>query len=127
MEAEMAERERFLALTDQQKRSLVIDRNFLNVSPITSRSEYESKLTKEQQERLLIIEKRQAFYNNNNQAASTSQAIKAAELVPPEIRIISRCWQCAIDMSTQTPFEYLDYKFCSTKCLSAHRQKNKKP
>lgn len=120
----MAERERFLALTDQEKRRLVIDRNFLNVSPVaTTSKEYESKLTKEQRERLEIIEKRQAFYNQSAPRTSNPEPTKAAL---PDIKIISRCWQCAVDLSTQTPFEYLDYKFCSSKCLSAHRQKNKK-
>lgn len=118
----MAERERFLALSDQEKRRLVINRNFLNVSPVAATSkEYESKLSKEQRERLEIIEKRQAFYNQSAPSASTEPA-KAL----PDIKIISRCWQCAVDLSTQTPFEYLDYKFCSSKCLSAHRQKGKK-
>lgn len=128
IEIEMAERERFLALSDQEKRRLVIDRNFLNVSPVASTSkEYESKLSKEQRERLEIIEKRQAFYNQQSApSTSTEPATNKAAKALPDIKIISRCWQCAVDMSTQTPFEYLDYKFCSSKCLSAHRQKSKK-
>lgn len=43
----------------------------------------------------------------------------------PAIKIISRCWYCAKDMSTHVPFEYFDYKFCSTKCLTSHRQNQK--
>lgn len=41
---------------------------------------------------------------------------------PVGIKVISRCWYCAKDMSTHVPFEYFDYKFCSTKCLNSHRQ-----
>jgi len=78
---EAAEKQRFLSLTDQEKKRLIIDRNMLNVMPINQ------------------------------------------EQKKVDIKIISRCWTCAADMSTSVPFEYFDYKFCSTKCLKTHREK----
>lgn len=80
-EAEENEKKLFLSLTDQQKRMLIVDRNFLNLVPLGDQQ--------------------------------------------PAIKVISRCWYCAQDMSTNVPFEYFDYKFCSTKCLNSHRQNQK--
>ncbi|KAH9513359.1 Ankyrin repeat and zinc finger domain-containing protein 1 [Bulinus truncatus] len=37
--------------------------------------------------------------------------------------VLSRCWQCGIDITGKVPFEYADFKFCSTKCLREHRNK----
>ncbi|CAF0932133.1 unnamed protein product [Brachionus calyciflorus] len=89
-EIEDNERKLFLSLSDQEKRMLVVDRNFLNLMP----------------------------KNDNDQLDSLTQA----KYSPQKIRIISRCWYCGIDMSSSVPFEYFDYKFCSTKCLKSHRQ-----
>ncbi|KAJ8313538.1 hypothetical protein KUTeg_008099 [Tegillarca granosa] len=36
--------------------------------------------------------------------------------------VLSRCFQCASDMTGKTPFEYYEYKFCSSKCLQQHRK-----
>ena len=93
-DAEAAERQRFLSLTDQEKRRLIIDRNFLNVVPL----------------------------NSNDETNTDKSKVKFS---PKEIKIISRCWTCAADMSTSVPFEYFDYKFCSTKCLKIHRENQK--
>ncbi|XP_072749414.1 tRNA endonuclease ANKZF1 [Anoplolepis gracilipes] len=39
--------------------------------------------------------------------------------------VISRCFQCAIDMTNKTPFEYNANRFCSMPCLKEHRLHNK--
>lgn len=39
--------------------------------------------------------------------------------------VISRCFQCAVDMSGQVPFEYNSNRFCSMPCLKEHRLHNK--
>ncbi|XP_013399111.1 ankyrin repeat and zinc finger domain-containing protein 1-like isoform X2 [Lingula anatina] len=36
--------------------------------------------------------------------------------------VLSRCWQCGGDLTGKVPFEYSDYKFCTTKCLRQHRE-----
>ncbi|XP_014667024.1 PREDICTED: ankyrin repeat and zinc finger domain-containing protein 1-like [Priapulus caudatus] len=38
------------------------------------------------------------------------------------IPVLARCFQCGTDMTGQTPFEYMDFKFCSTTCLREHRK-----
>uniref|UniRef100_A0A8D9DWW5 Ankyrin repeat and zinc finger domain-containing protein 1 n=1 Tax=Cacopsylla melanoneura TaxID=428564 RepID=A0A8D9DWW5_9HEMI len=35
--------------------------------------------------------------------------------------ILTRCFQCAIDMSGKLPFTYNEYRFCSMQCLKQHR------
>jgi len=134
-EQELEERRRFLALTDDQKRSLVIDKNFLNISPLDIKKNVNIHMTKQQKERLLIAEKREKFYQSkkltdpieNSTSKEASQEMICQNNNEKEfIRIIMRCWMCGLDMSTSIPFEYLDYKFCSSKCLKDHREKNKK-
>ncbi|KAL0131280.1 hypothetical protein PUN28_002681 [Cardiocondyla obscurior] len=39
--------------------------------------------------------------------------------------VISRCFQCAIDMTDKVPFEYNANRFCSMPCLKEHRLHNK--
>ncbi|XP_043520849.1 ankyrin repeat and zinc finger domain-containing protein 1-like [Frieseomelitta varia] len=39
--------------------------------------------------------------------------------------IISRCFQCGVDMAGQVPFEYNSNRFCSMPCLKEHRLRNK--
>lgn len=39
--------------------------------------------------------------------------------------VISRCFQCAIDMTNKVPFEYNANRFCSMPCLKEHRLHNK--
>ncbi|KAK7065838.1 mitochondria-associated ubiquitin-dependent protein catabolic process, partial [Halocaridina rubra] len=39
------------------------------------------------------------------------------------IQVLQRCFLCATDISGMVPFEYSDFKFCSTKCVREHRTK----
>ncbi|CAD1469810.1 unnamed protein product, partial [Heterotrigona itama] len=39
--------------------------------------------------------------------------------------MISRCFQCGVDMAGQVPFEYNSNRFCSMPCLKEHRLRNK--
>ncbi|XP_046700988.1 ankyrin repeat and zinc finger domain-containing protein 1 isoform X2 [Silurus meridionalis] len=37
---------------------------------------------------------------------------------------IRRCWQCGESLLGKVPFEYLQYCFCSTRCVQTHRKSN---
>ncbi|TSQ01585.1 Ankyrin repeat and zinc finger domain-containing protein 1 [Bagarius yarrelli] len=37
---------------------------------------------------------------------------------------IRRCWQCGESLLGKVPFEYLNYYFCSTRCVQIHRKSN---
>ncbi|CAH1790093.1 unnamed protein product [Owenia fusiformis] len=77
--AEEAECNRFLRLTDREKRALAAERRF------------------------------------------TNQVVQDGGAKP----VLSRCWQCGLDITGKIPFEYSDYKFCTTKCLKEHRLSDK--
>lgn len=92
---EEKERQKFLALSDEQKRALT------NPAP-TPASEFMATST-------------------FNTATATATAPKTKPALP-KLRVANRCWFCAIDISELSqPFEYFDYKFCSARCLRAHR------
>lgn len=40
--------------------------------------------------------------------------------------VLSRCYDCATDITGKVPFEYSDKRFCSMACLKKHRAKEKK-
>jgi hypothetical protein len=94
---ENEEKLKFLSLNDEEKRLLMIERKFV--------SSQNSKLKMEK----------------------VQPTIKLTTKLNPERlpQVISRCWFCAENLSTNVPFEYYDYKFCSIKCLKSHRQTNK--
>jgi len=71
----------------------------------------------DREKRLLLIDRNLLNLNPTNVSSS-----KEAPKEPQQLKVISRCWYCGVDMSSHVPFEYFDYKFCSTKCLKAHRQ-----
>lgn len=39
--------------------------------------------------------------------------------------VVSRCFQCAADITGKVPFEYDIHRFCSIDCLKQHRLKMK--
>lgn len=67
-------------------------------------------LTDQQKKQLMINKDSISLKTNGNDS-------------PLVIKNIKRCWLCAIDISSIVPFEYSDFKFCTTKCLKAHRQR----
>merc|ERR1712136_154087 len=36
---------------------------------------------------------------------------------------LQRCYQCGVDITGKTPFEYQNFRFCTTACVKLHRQK----
>ena len=91
-ESEEKERQKFLSLTDEQKRALT------NPNPTPA----------------------SAFMAETNNASRNPPS--TSKLALPKLKVANRCWFCAIDISELSqPFEYFDYKFCSARCLRAHR------
>nr|XP_057937720.1 tRNA endonuclease ANKZF1 isoform X2 [Doryrhamphus excisus] len=37
---------------------------------------------------------------------------------------IKRCWQCGESLQGKIPFQYLDFSFCTPRCVQAHRKAN---
>uniref|UniRef100_A0A3Q4HCF4 Vms1-associating treble clef domain-containing protein n=2 Tax=Neolamprologus brichardi TaxID=32507 RepID=A0A3Q4HCF4_NEOBR len=40
---------------------------------------------------------------------------------------IKRCWLCGESLLGKIPFQYLDYSFCTPRCVQAHRKANAPP
>nr|XP_045002832.1 ankyrin repeat and zinc finger domain-containing protein 1 [Jaculus jaculus] len=38
-----------------------------------------------------------------------------------------RCWSCGVSLQGLIPFHYLDFSFCSTRCLQNHRSRASRP
>ncbi|XP_076858232.1 tRNA endonuclease ANKZF1 [Brachyhypopomus gauderio] len=38
-----------------------------------------------------------------------------------------RCWQCGESLLGKVPFQYLDFSFCTTRCVQTHRKANAAP
>ena len=107
-ERELNERKKFLELTDQEKKKLILDRNFLNLLPL-DKANFSQQTTNE-------------TVPTSNTNTSLENSLSSPKYSTDEFKVISRCWYCAVDNSSNVPFEYFDYKFCSTKCLKAHRE-----
>ncbi|XP_074047414.1 tRNA endonuclease ANKZF1 [Macrotis lagotis] len=44
---------------------------------------------------------------------------------PPSLLHTRRCWGCGTSLEGLVPFHYLDFSFCSTRCLQEHRRGGK--
>jgi ankyrin repeat protein len=100
-ESELNERKKFLELTDQEKKKLILDRNFLNLLPLDAK-------------------KTPAV--DNSAASESIKQPESPKYSTEDFKVISRCWFCGVNNSSHVPFEYFDYKFCSMKCLKSHRE-----
>ncbi|KAK7863911.1 hypothetical protein R5R35_014479 [Gryllus longicercus] len=76
---EETEKDRFLKLSDREKRALAAERRILE---------------------------------SNAQGRSN-------------IKVVTRCFECAVDITGKVPFEYDIHRFCTMECLKRHRQKMK--
>jgi hypothetical protein len=99
-EAELNERKRFLEMSDHQKR-LLMEKNFVDTTPLTDAEKIRLNRCK-------MLDSKPA---SNNTASACNETLK----------VTNRCFSCGIDMAKIVPFEYLNFKFCSTKCLKTHR------
>ncbi|XP_018091187.1 ankyrin repeat and zinc finger domain-containing protein 1 isoform X2 [Xenopus laevis] len=85
------------------------------------KQEKEEKLQREEEE----AEKRRfAALSDREKRAAAAEKRLAAQLnhtkgVQSNIR---RCWQCGESLLGKVPFEYLDFSFCTTRCLQEHRR-----
>ncbi|XP_069473022.1 tRNA endonuclease ANKZF1 isoform X2 [Ambystoma mexicanum] len=85
------------------------------------KAEKEEKKRKEEEE---AEKKRFASLSDREKRALAAEKRLAAQLstTATPIANISRCWQCGEDLLGKVPFEYLDFSFCTTRCLQEHRK-----
>ncbi|XP_014477833.1 PREDICTED: ankyrin repeat and zinc finger domain-containing protein 1-like [Dinoponera quadriceps] len=78
------------------------------------RKEFEQKKQEE--------DEKQRFLNLSDRE---KRALAAEKRMLNQGYVMSRCFQCAVDMTGQVPFEYNANRFCSMPCLKEHRLHNK--
>ncbi|XP_063789900.1 tRNA endonuclease ANKZF1 isoform X2 [Pseudophryne corroboree] len=85
------------------------------------KEEKEERLRKEAEE---DMKRRFAALSDREKRALAAERRLAAQLTPKETAgyNVRRCWLCGESLSGKVPFEYLDFSFCSTRCLQAHRR-----
>ncbi|XP_072274148.1 tRNA endonuclease ANKZF1 isoform X2 [Pyxicephalus adspersus] len=86
------------------------------------KEEKEERLRKEAEE---AEKKRFAALSDREKRALAAERRLAAQLSLSKESAgsnVRRCWLCGESLLGKVPFEYLDFSFCSTRCVKEHRQ-----
>ncbi|XP_063501215.1 tRNA endonuclease ANKZF1 isoform X2 [Symphalangus syndactylus] len=96
--------------------------------------EEQQQRQQEQEEREREEQRRFAALSDREKRALAAERRLTAQLgapTPPipDSAIVNtrRCWSCGASLQGLTPFHYLDFSFCSTRCLQDHRRQAGKP
>ncbi|KAM3861949.1 tRNA endonuclease ANKZF1 [Diretmus argenteus] len=85
--------------------------------------EKEQKEERKKQELEAEEKKRFAALSDREKRALAAEK-RLAEQVAGGLANIKRCWLCGQSLLGKTPFRYLDYSFCTPRCVQAHRKAN---
>ncbi|XP_005361651.1 ankyrin repeat and zinc finger domain-containing protein 1 [Microtus ochrogaster] len=90
--------------------------------------EQQQQKQREQEEREQEEQRRFAALSDREKRALAAERRFAAQLgapIPPvpdsAVGKAGRCWSCGVSLQGLIPFHYLDFSFCSTRCLRDHR------
>ncbi|XP_042636205.1 LOW QUALITY PROTEIN: ankyrin repeat and zinc finger domain-containing protein 1 [Orycteropus afer afer] len=96
--------------------------------------EEKQRKQQEQEKREQAEQQRFAALSDREKRALAAECRLAAQLgaatsqIPdPVIINARRCWSCGASLQGLTPFHYLDFFFCSTRCLQHHRSQARRP
>ncbi|XP_041593249.1 ankyrin repeat and zinc finger domain-containing protein 1 isoform X2 [Vulpes lagopus] len=96
--------------------------------------EEQQRKQREQEEREQEEQRRFAALSDREKRALAAERRLAAQLgvstpqTPgPATLCAQRCWSCGTSLQGLIPFHYLDFSFCSTRCLRDHRCQATKP
>ncbi|XP_037379995.1 ankyrin repeat and zinc finger domain-containing protein 1 [Talpa occidentalis] len=102
-----------------------------------ARRQREEQQQKQQEQEKREQEEQQRFsaLSDREKRALAAERRLAAQLgAPPPgipdpamISNVRRCWSCGTSLQGLVPFHYLDFLFCSTRCLQEHRCRAGKP
>lgn len=102
------------ALTDKHKLQKTVKAEKLRQKQLEREAEERRKLDEQRFSQLSDREKRALAAERRLLAQCQQQGHDAP--------VLQRCHQCAADMTARVPFEYYDFRFCSTKCLNEHKK-----
>ncbi|KAL3970046.1 Rho family GTPase 1 [Sarotherodon galilaeus] len=91
--------------------------------------EKEQKEEKRKQELEAEEKKQFASLTDREKRALAAEKRFAAQVAAKGASIsnIKRCWLCGESLLGKIPFQYLDYSFCTPRCVQAHRKANVPP
>ncbi|XP_054441609.1 tRNA endonuclease ANKZF1 isoform X2 [Pteronotus mesoamericanus] len=96
--------------------------------------EEQQRKQQEQEKQEQEEQRRFAALSDREKRALAAERRLAAQLGAPTPQIpdsaiinARRCWSCGTSLQGLTPFHYLDFSFCSTRCLQDHRCRAGKP
>ncbi|ELK17186.1 Ankyrin repeat and zinc finger domain-containing protein 1 [Pteropus alecto] len=96
--------------------------------------EEQQRKQREQEKREQEEQQRFAALSDREKRALAAERRLAAQLgapapLVPDSAIVNarRCWNCGTSLQGLIPFHYLDFSFCSTRCLQDHRCRAGKP
>ncbi|KAL1770605.1 ankyrin repeat and zinc finger protein domain-containing protein 1 isoform X1 [Sigmodon hispidus] len=92
--------------------------------------EQQRQKQREQEELEREEQRRFAALSDREKRALAAERRLAAQLGAPRPPVpdsavvnAGRCWSCGVSLQGLIPFHYLDFSFCSTRCLRDHRSK----
>ncbi|XP_041506361.1 ankyrin repeat and zinc finger domain-containing protein 1 isoform X3 [Microtus oregoni] len=90
--------------------------------------EQQQQKQREQEEREQEEQRRFAALSDREKRALAAERRFAAQLGAPSPPVpdsavgkAGRCWSCGVSLQGLIPFHYLDFSFCSTRCVRDHR------
>ncbi|XP_028446941.1 ankyrin repeat and zinc finger domain-containing protein 1 isoform X2 [Perca flavescens] len=91
--------------------------------------EKEQKEEKRKQELEAEEKKRFASLTDREKRALAAERRLAEQVVATGVGLsnVKRCWLCGESLLGKIPFQYLEYSFCTPRCVQAHRKANTLP
>ncbi|XP_041806641.1 ankyrin repeat and zinc finger domain-containing protein 1 isoform X1 [Chelmon rostratus] len=91
--------------------------------------EKEQKEEKRKQELEAEEKKRFASLTDREKRALAAERRLAEQVAATggSLSNVKRCWSCGESLLGKIPFQYLDYSFCTPRCVQAHRKANALP
>ncbi|XP_031223907.1 ankyrin repeat and zinc finger domain-containing protein 1 isoform X3 [Mastomys coucha] len=96
--------------------------------------EQQQRKQKEQEEQEQEEQRRFAALSDREKRALAAERRLAAQLGAPSPPVpdsavvnAGRCWSCGVSLQGLVPFHYLDFSFCSMRCLRDHRSQAGRP
>ncbi|XP_058476129.1 tRNA endonuclease ANKZF1 isoform X2 [Solea solea] len=96
---------------------------------VRKQREKEQKEEKKKEELEAEEKKRFASLSDREKRALAAEKRLAEQVAASGVSIsnIKRCWSCGESLLGKVPFQYLDYWFCTPRCVQAHRKANPLP
>ncbi|XP_062287741.1 tRNA endonuclease ANKZF1 isoform X3 [Scomber scombrus] len=96
---------------------------------VKKQREKEQKEEKRKHELEVEEKKRFASLTDREKRALAAERRLAEQIATAGVSLsnVKRCWLCGESLLGKVPFQYLDYSFCTPKCVQAHRKSNTHP